>query len=423
MSIIKNLPSLKTSDRRTVALKILNAGLEAIQPNKVLAESLSVDGETLFIKSKKIHLNKFERVFLIGFGKGSGGISLYLEKLLGEKLTQGFVIDTTPTKFKKVSFTLGTHPLPSKDNVDFTERVLKEIKDLNSKDLVLIVVCGGGSALFEAPYKLNLPKLTATFSKLLNSGANITEMNIVRKHLSKVKGGGLAKHLYPAKIVNLIFSDVPGNDLSVIASGPTVRDRSTSKKALSILNKYKISASLVPDSALTELPKDEKYFENVLNIMILSNMTALTAMQEEAKNLGYKAAIFSDRIEGEAKKLGKKLIEQTPPGKILLAGGETTIKVTGKGNGGRNQTLVLASLPLPDDTLILSFDSDGVDYYKFGGALGDKDTWEKSEKLKLDPQKFLDNDDSSAFFEKTGDGIFTEKLGSNVADLIMILKI
>ncbi len=294
---------------------------------------------------------------------------------------------------------------------------------MTSDDLVLIVVCGGGSALFEAPYSLTLAKLTAVFSALLNSGANITEMNTVRKHLSRVKGGGLAKHLYPAKIVNLIFSDVPGNDMTVIASGPTVRDRSSRKKALSILNKYKIVASLAPDSALTELPRDEKYFDNVTDIMMLSNVTALNAMQDEAKKLGYKAIIFSDRIQGEAKKLGKKLIEQTPPGKILLLGGETTVKVIGAGKGGRNQTLVLASLPVPDDTLILSFDSDGVDFYKFGGALGDKETWEKSQKLKVDPKKLLDDDNSAAFFEKTGDGILTDKLGSNVADLIMILKI
>ncbi len=423
MNLIKNLAKLKTSERRAVALKILEAGLGAIQPNKVLADTLSRDGDTVYIKNKKFNLRKFERVFMIGFGKGSGEISVRLEKVLGDNLTEGFVIDTTPIDFKKAHFTLGTHPLPSKVNVDFTERVLGSLKNLNKKDLVIIVVCGGGSALFEAPHSLSVAKLTVVSSRLLNSGANISEMNVVRKHLSKVKGGGLAKHLYPAKIVNLIFSDVPGNHLSVIASGPTVRDRSTSKKALSILNKYKIESSLIPDSALTELPKDEKYFEQVSNVMMLSNQTALTAMQVEAKKLGFKSAIFSDRVEGDAKKIGKKLIEQTPPGKILLAGGETTVTVTGSGKGGRNQTLVLASLPVQDDTLILSFDSDGVDYYKFGGAIGDSETLTKAEKLKLDPQAFLNDDDSSTFFEKIGDGIFTDKLGSNVADLIMVLKI
>lgn len=423
MNIVKNKSELATSKNRIVALKMLEAGLKAIQPEQVLTESLTRDGDNLKIKNKNFRLDKFERVFLVGFGKGSAEVAVRLEKLLGDKLTEGFVIDTVQQDFKKISFTLGTHPLPSKENVEFTENVLKKISNLNKRDLVLIVVCGGGSAMFEAPHSLSVSKLITVFSKLLNSGANITEMNVVRKHLSKVKGGGLAKALYPAKIVNLIFSDVPGNDLSVIASGPTVRDKSTLKKAVLILKKYEIAESLVSESTLTELPKDEKYFENVTNIMMLSNLTALTAMQEEAKKLGYKSIIFSDRIQGDAKKIGKKLIEQTPPGKILLVGGETTVKVTGDGKGGRNQTLVLASLPLQGGTLILSFGSDGVDYYKFGGAIGDNETKLKSEKLKLDPVAFLNNDDSATFFEKTGDGILTGKLGSNVADLIMILKI
>ncbi len=156
---------------------------------------------------------------------------------------------------------------------------------------------------------------------------------------------------------------------------------------------------------------------------MLSNITALTAMSEAAKDMGYKSIVFSDRIQGDARKLGRRLIEQTPPGKILFAGGETTIKVTGKGKGGRNQALVLACLPVPDDTLILSFDSDGVDFYYFGGAMADSETNQKIEKLKLDPSAYLSQDDSFAFFERTKDGIFTGKLGSNITDLIMVLKI
>lgn len=423
MSVVKNYLKLASSDKRKIALKILEAGLLAIQPEQFLKEYLSREGEILRINQQKLRLSKYERVFLIGFGKGSSEIALRLEEQLGTFLTKGWVIDTVIRKSKKIDYTLGTHPLPSRENLAFTNKVLDETRDLTDKDLILIVICGGGSALFEAPFSLTLQELSRVFSILINSGAGISEINIVRKHLSKVKGGGLAKHLYPAKVVNLLFSDVPGNDLSVIASGPTVRDRSTTKKAINILDKYGIDRTSVPMEALTELPKEAKYFDNVTSTLILSNMTALEAMQKEAKNLGFKSFILSDRLQGDAKKVGRKLIELTPPGKILLAGGETTIKVIGMGKGGRNQTLVLASLPVPDDTLILSFDSDGVDFYEYGGALGDSQTWQMAQKLKLEAQEFLKEDNSFAFFEKTGDGILTGKLGSNVTDLIMVLKI
>lgn len=395
----------------------------AIQPEEVMAGAMEMEEDVLRIRNKNIKLSKYERIFLIGFGKGAAVISTGLAKLLGNFLTKGWVIDTVKGESKKIFFSIGTHPLPSKENIEFTETVLEETKDLTAKDLVLTVICGGGSALFEAPYKLSLGKLTKIFSTLLNSGANIKEMNVVRKHLSKVKGGGLAKHLFPAKIVSLIFSDVPGNDLSVIASGPTVRDTSTIKRAVNILEKYGVDGDEVPISALVELPKAEEYFDKVNNILVLSNVTALEAMLVEAGRLGYKGFIYSDRIQGEAKKVGKKLIELTPPGKILIAGGETTVKVMGKGKGGRNQTLALASLPIEDDTLILSFDSDGVDYFHFGGALVDRESTLKAQQRKLDPQEYLKNDDSSPFFEEIGDGILSGKLGSNVADLIMVLRL
>ncbi|KKT30808.1 MAG: Glycerate 2-kinase [Candidatus Collierbacteria bacterium GW2011_GWC2_44_18] len=423
MSLIKNYSSLATSDRRKTALKILEAGLAAIQPEKVLQEQIHLKDGVLRVANKRIKLSKFERVFLIGFGKGSAEVSSSMESRLGDSLTKGWVIDTVAKKFKKIFFTLGTHPLPSEENVAFTEKVLRETAGMTKKDLVLVVVCGGGSALFEAPYSLPMGKLREVSAKLINSGATISEINVVRKHLSKVKGGGLAKHLFPARIVNLIFSDVPGNDLAVIASGPTVRDGSTIKKALSILDKYEISRSDIPESSLTELPKEAEYFENVDEVIVLSNMTALEAMNMEAKNLGFKSFIFSDKIQGDTRIMGRKLIEQTPPGKILLAGGETTIKVVGKGKGGRNQALVLASLPIEDDTLVLSFDSDGIDFYHFGGAMADKKTGVKAKELNIDAQEFLKNDDSAGFFEKVGDGILTDKLGSNVTDLMMILKI
>lgn len=422
MSLINNFNSIATSPNRKIALNILEAGLRSIQPEQVLRENVDREEDVLRIKNKKLRLSNYDRVFLIGFGKGSAEVASRLEKQLGHYLTKGWVIDTVTQESKKVEFTLGTHPLPSEENFSFTNKVLEETRFLTKKDLVIIIVCGGGSALFEAPYAIGLKELSLVFSTLINSGARISEINVVRKHLSGVKGGGLAKHLYPAKIVNILFSDVPGNDLSVIASGPTERDHSTVKKAVNILEKYGLDEEMVPRKMLTELPKEAKYFENITSILLLSNLTALEAMQKEAKKLGFESFIFSDRLQGESKRVGKKLIELTPPGKILLAGGETTIKITGEGKGGRNQALALASVPIEDDTLLLAFDSDGVDFYHFGGAIVDKNTSLRASDLGLDPKEYLKNDDSGTFFEKIGDGILTDKLGSNVTDLIIVIR-
>jgi len=292
---------------------------------------------------------------------------------------------------------------------------------MTEKDLVLVVICGGGSAMFEYPASVDLQTLTNTFKALLESGATISEMNIIRKHLSLVKGGGFAKHLYPATVVSLLFSDVPGNDMHVIASGPTVKDTVTVKDVLAVLSKYHITT--VTEQDFIEIPKDEKYFENVHNVIMVSNMTALTAMQEKAKVLGLSPRIFSDRVEGNAKEIGKKLIAETKKGEVLLAGGETTVHVTGKGRGGRNQEVVLASLSFVDEnTIVLSWDSDGIDFDTFAGAIGDKVTLKKEKELGLNAQSFLQEDNALVFWEKTGDGIITGKLESNVSDLFLIYK-
>ncbi len=424
MPLIGNFKDLSTSPQRETILKIIESGLESIQPRKALETNFILNGSKLKISNQEFDLKKFNRVFLIGFGKGSAGISKIIENTLKDFLTAGYVIDNVPQKFSKINFTQGSHPLPSEENIKFTENVLEKISNLTEKDLVLVVICGGGSAMFEAPSKIDLNTLIQVSHLLITSGATISEMNVIRKHLSKVKGGQLAKHLYPATVASLIFSDVPGSELSTIASGPTVQDSTTLNDALEIIKKYDIQKSVeISLDWLIELPGEEKYFRNVNNIIVVSNKTALSAMKERANSLGFETDLYSDRLQGDAKLIGKQLIQVAKPGRILLAGGETTLKVLGKGKGGRNQTLVLAALPfITNATVIASFDTDGVDFYHFAGAIGDETTIEKSEKLKLDREKYLSDDNSYEFFEKTGDGIFTGKLESNVSDLMVVFK-
>lgn len=425
MGYIKNYDQLASNDNRKVVLELIEAAYLAIQPKHVFKNHFSLDNEKLTILDKTFDLSNFERIFLLGFGKGSAGNCKLLEEKLGDRVTEGYDIDVVEDEhFKKVQYTKGTHPLPSEANITFTNNAIEHLEHITEKDLVLIVTCGGGSVLFEAPNTLKLNQITAVNKALLASGANITEMNTIRKHLSRVKGGGLAKILFPATVVNLIFSDVPGNDLSVIASGPLVKDKSTMVDVKKIIKKYSLDAKVqLAQGDFAETPTDPKYYKNVHNILMLSNHTALTAMEKLAKEKGIRAYVMTDRLQGDAHTLGAQLIKETPPGQILLAGGESTIKITGKGRGGRNQALVLSALAhIKDDTVFAAVGSDGWDFYELAGALADKDTFKKMQEMHLDAKTFLKDDNSYEFWDKIGDGVKTGHLDSNVSDLYIVFK-
>lgn len=376
MGFIKNYNELAKTPERKIILDLLETGISAIQPEKIL-NKFSVS-----------NINNYENIYLIGFGKGSARISKIIEQKLGDKLKEGYVIDVTGEEFKRIQMTIGTHPLPSQINLDFTKKIVDRFGGkVSEKDLIIVVVTGGGSALFELPIEgVTLEQLIEKNNELLKSGLTITQMNEERKKISKVKGGKLAGLLKPAKVLGLIFSDVPGNDLSIVASGPTV-------------------------DGFTE------------NILMLSNETALDAIKDKALSMGYNVQT-SNGIEGEAKVLGKSLIENSPSHTVIAAGGETTVKVNNpNGKGGRNQELVLGVVEsLGNQITIASFDSDGWDNTEFGGAIGDFKTLEKAKELNLNMQEYLSQNNSFEFFQKTGDGILTGRLPTNIADLIIILK-
>lgn len=428
MGYIKNYDKLATNDNRKVVLELIETAFAAIAPDAVFQSGFSFENNRLKIQDKTFDLANFERVHLVGLGKGSSGICKRIEEYLGDSLTEGFDIDVVDETFTKVKYTKGTHPLPSQANFDYTEEVISHLTGLGEKDFVILVTCGGGSVLFEKPHSFSLNQMIAVNKGLLDSGATISEMNTIRKHLSKVKAGGLAKAIYPATAVNLIFSDVPGNDLSVIASAPLVKDKTSIEEATAILGKYKLQTPTTSD--LVEPPKEDKYFEKVSNVLMLSNLTAINAMEKKAKELGYHCYVMSDRLQGDARTLGKKLLEEAPVGQILLAGGESTIKITGHGKGGRNQALVTSALDViaskakqsQQSIVLASFDSDGWDFYGYAGALADQDTLKKIEEQHLDVKSFLDDDNSYGLLEKIGDGIDTGKLESNVSDLFIVLK-
>lgn len=428
MSLIQNISSLAITRERKIALEIMEAGLQAVQPDVVLKKIISKHSDTLAIKDKTFNLSTYKRIFLIGFGKGSATLSQKIETILEGKLTKGFVIDNTlPEKTSScIEYTQGTHPVPTQTNFDFTKKTIEGIGkfQLSEHDLILVVVCGGGSAMFIQPECVNLEKKIAVTKALLKSGADITQINTVRKHLSKVKGGNLAKLAYPATVATLIFSDVPGNDMSFIASGPTVKDATSKDEAWNLIQKYRIDKQVeITYKDFSETPKEDRYFEHVFNQIVLSNKDALRAMEQKTQALGCRQFLYSDTVQGEARHMGRQLIDQTPEGTILLAGGETTVKVSGQGQGGRNQEVVLGTLPYIDDkTTIISFGSDGWDNIHFAGAIGDMHTVKKTRSFHLDPENFLKENNSLEFFKKIGDGIYTGRLPSNVSDLFIVIK-
>ena len=397
---------------RKNALEILEAGLKAIKPEKFLNEKIV----------GKFKLKSFEKIYVFGAGKGVRFLAKRMEQLLGDKVAGGIVTDIEILALKKIEVLCASHPLPDKNSLTATQKIIRKINSISpiiksSNHLIILLFTGGGSSLFTWPI-ISIKRFGEINDILIKSGANIGEINIVRKHLDRVKGGELAKIIYPLKCLTFLISDVPGNDLSIIASGPTIYDKTTISDAQKIIDCYNF-----PKTKLIETPKDKNFFKNITNYLLATNKIALEAMRDKAKSLGYKPQILTDRLTGSASDVGQKLLKEIKLGQALIAGGETEVNVKGKGKGGRNTHLCLAVLPyIPSDTCFASIDSDGQDNTDAAGAVVDIDTLKKAKKLRLMSDNSLANFDSYNFFQKTGDLIKTGPLPVNVGDLTIVLK-
>ena len=298
------------------------------------------------------------------------------------------------------------------------------IRGATEKDLIITLISGGGSSLFCLPNNISVETLIEITKNLTQKGANIFELNTVRKHLSGVQGGQLTELCYPAKVISLIFSDVLGDDISMIASGPTVIDKTTVAEATQILSKYDLLNFYLPSGKeLKETPKDPKYFEKVKNILVVSNKNALEAMKTRAEDFGFETSVESQIISGYANQVGKEMVSKKAKTKsCLLFGGETTVKISGNGVGGRNQEMALAALSqVQPNSILVCAASDGWDNTDHAGAIADTELFQKAKKLGVSPKEYLENSDSYNFFKKVGGAIYTGKLGSNVSDLYIML--
>ncbi|MBI4150928.1 DUF4147 domain-containing protein [Candidatus Woesearchaeota archaeon] len=417
MVTINNAKQLSSSPATKACVAVLNAALEAVNPEKALSEKVRLLGDVLHVDDKRYDVTRFDRVLVVGAGKASGTIAVVLEKMLGNRITKGLLIDVMPKRLKRIAVVQGDHPVLSSKNVEHTKKILRMTSDMTVRDLVICVFSGGGSALFADP-RIPLDKYQALNKSLLKSGASIQEFNTVRKHLDAVKGGRFASHLFPATVVTLLVSDVPGNDPSFIASGPTVRDATTVKDAQHILAKYKI-----PQPAFSETPKET--FAKVQNLIFLDNGNAIRAMVKKAEELKLTPVIISDRLTGEAREVGATLLNKLGKRTVVIAAGETSVTVKGTGKGGRNQELVLGSvraLSKLKNTALASMGTDGRDNSDVAGALADEHTLSLAEKNKLDVETFLRNNDSYPFWKKIGKHIKTGATGTNVSDVMVAVR-
>lgn len=427
---------------------IARQALAAVAPDECIRRHVSLEGEKLLVNGSAFQLPRKGRLLVVGFGKASARMAAALEGILGGRVDCGLVVTAEGYKVPtdRVEVVEAGHPVPDSRGLAAAKRIVKLVSQAEEGDLVVVLISGGGSALLTLPAEgLSLQDLMHTNKLLLESGAKIQEMNAVRKHLSCLKGGGLLRLAHPAQVVSLILSDVPGDPLDSIASGPTVPDPTTFRDAARVLRRYgiweevpegvraRIEAGLRGEVPETLKPHDP-VFARVRNVIVGSGRVATEAALEAGTRLGFRGLILTTTLEGEAREVGKffsalarelvRFGRPVAPPALLVAAGETTVTVRGKGKGGRNQELVLSAAlgieGLPGVAL-LSLGTDGRDGpTDAAGGLVDGGTAARMRAAGVDPETALAENDSYHALRAAGDLLLTGPTGTNVADLVLL---
>jgi glycerate 2-kinase len=435
-------------DNRIKAERIYVSGVRSVMPEKLISRNMSVEGSVLKIGDLNFSLEDIRKIYVIGAGKASAAMGHYVENILGNRITEGHIVVKYKysCKLRKIKVTEAGHPIPDLSGIRATKDILRIARQATENDLVICLISGGGSALMADLPEGCLPEeLIIVNNLLIRSGASINEINTVRKHLSEVKGGQLVRAIWPAASVSLILSDVIGNPLDVIASGPTVPDSTTFGEALKILSDYQLT-NYITASVLNYLKEGESgirpetpkpgdpLFTKTFNILAGTNLIALEAAKETAIDLDYNTFIIESEMWGDVGYLGQCIVDTALTYKnnneikkpvCLLYGGEPTIKVSGEGLGGRNQHLALSAaikLQNKPGITILSAGTDGTDGpTKAAGAVVDSDTVPLALSINADPEKYLSEFDSFNFFRVTGGQIITGPTFTNVMDLVVVI--
>ncbi|MFH0818615.1 MAG: DUF4147 domain-containing protein [Patescibacteria group bacterium] len=424
--MIKNKSALlRRHQNSKILLDLAENALEFLQPKNIIKNQVKLTNNKLIIQNKIFDLKKYKNIYIIGAGKATYKMAVAVNKLLKNKITAGYinVPQVKTKKIGKIVVNKASHPFPNQSGVNGAKQILEIAKKADNNDLVICLMSGGGSALMPLPAKgFMLLEKTKLTDKLLKCSANINEINCVRKHISAIKGGRLAEAALPATIISLYISDVISDDLSTIASGPTVADKTTSQKAISILKKYNINDKKIINIIKNNESPKKIDTKKIFNYIIGNNSQAVEHLIATTKNKKYKVINLGSKIQGEAKLVSRELVNKAKKIKtkktLLIGGGETTVKVVGNGYGGRNQELVLSALPyLNEKITILSLATDGVDGITpspvAGGII--------SKKIKGDITEYLKNNDSYSFLVKNNCLLKTGLTGTNVGDIIMLL--
>lgn len=424
--------------KRELILSIYSQVLKAVNPYN--AVSSNIKDSTLFLHDKKIDSTNFKNIYVVGFGKGSIGMTQAVCDRLA--VAKGIAITNEQKHIinhPRVETIVGGHPLPNDQSIAGAKKAQQLLALCEPKDLVIILISGGGSALLASP-RISLSDLQHTTKALLASGATIQEINTIRKHLSTVKGGQLVQSL-PCHVASLVVSDVVGDPLEFIASGPTVGDSTTFSDAKKILQKYNLWET-VPDSVrrviqqgidglIPETPAPtDSVFSHVSTGIVANNSMACETAFNQARKSGLHPVMLSTHLTGEARKLGPELFEkakklhQEHAGDVFISGGESTVTLKGDGKGGRNQELVLSMVPLLDgsDSVFASFGTDGIDGMSpAAGALADGFTLKRGLGKKMKVDEYLKDNDSYSFFHALEDDIVTGPTGTNVMDVQILI--
>lgn len=435
--------------------RILFAALSAVDPAHLIQERVIRSGNHLSLMGETIDLDSAGNTYLIAIGKAAQPMALSFADLLGDHLDRGYILSkigvqpSPPIHQERLEIFHASHPIPDNTGSLATSRILGEFSSLKEEDLVIILISGGGSALFTKPAnEISLGDLQHTNQLLLNCGADIYEINTIRKHLSAVKGGQLSKHIFPARIVTLVLSDVIGDPLDMIASGPTVPDPSTFEDAIKVIEKYTLEEALPTavaehlkkgrEGLIPETPKpSDPCFAKTTNLILANNRDALLAGETQARAEGFQSNILPEPLAGEARSAGNTLAQQlkdrsqaeepNSQPSCLIAGGETTVTLSNThklGIGGRNLELALSALPVldgVDNCLLVTLATDGEDSLSgAAGAVVSGDSLKRCQQLGLDPLDYLERHDSYTLFKTLDDLLITGPTGTNVNDLCFL---
>jgi hydroxypyruvate reductase len=429
-------------------MHVLAEALRAVDPAEAVRRRLRLEGQTLFVGDVAYDLNRFREIYVVGGGKASVAMAQAVEEVLGDRITGGLVNTkygyTAP--LKRITVNEAGHPVPDENGLSGGRKMLDLAERAGEDALVICLISGGGSALLVSPVDgITLADKQQLTQILLRCGATINEINSLRKHLSRMKGGNLARIASPAQVISLILSDVVGNPLDVIASGPAVPDTSTFAEAYDVLQRYgivdEVPAPIVEHlkrgmaGQIDDTPKEgDPLFQRVQTVLVASNEIAAEAAMDKARSLGFNTLFLTNFVEGEAREVAKvfaalaREVDRTgrplPRPSCIVAGGETTVTIRGKGLGGRNQELSLAAALKLDglrDVMVISLATDGSDGpTDASGAVADGETVSRARAAGIDPWAYLANNDSYHFFEQLGDLLITGPTNTNVNDLIFV---